>query len=254
MLQTVLNTTTKVLCQKTDYLMVVNSNDACGRTSASKYATRLNALNKDMEVYVKDVKEELSMKSDEWSIGEALVNEQKYIQWMEFSFRYEIMKVGEDDVSEDAINEVLTKTIAQSVTNKEMTQLLRWWNAKVLMAAHVGNEMDEFTPWAQVFDSWDSTKIIVEPNMENAMYKQLSPTPFHPLRIAGIILFFVTVSSVALLLYLAKKRRLQREEEARHATLNRSAPQNNLRTNEGLDDMLDRGKQESLRRRLGETT
>jgi len=251
MLQTVLNTTTKILCQKTDYLFVVQDRDACGRTAAPNDSTRLNALNKDIEISVKDVKQPIPLKSDEFSLGEALTAETKYIKWLEFSFRYSILQVASADDSASNVYDVMTSVVAESIHNKEMTQLLRWWNAKVLMASAIGEEMDNFLPWVEVFGSWEEGAKVVRPNYSDPIYQQLNPAPMHPIRLAGILLLSFTIMSVVVLISLAKRRRLQREAvQSDKASAN--VPKDDLRTDEGLTDMLDRGKQESLRRR-GET-
>jgi flagellar biosynthesis/type III secretory pathway M-ring protein FliF/YscJ len=69
---------------------------------------------------------------------------------------------------------------------------------------------------------------------------------FYPIRIAGLILLWLTIFVVTFMMCVARKRkrvRVAREEEQRRRG-------NTLHTDEGLNSMLAAGRMETLRRRI----
>lgn len=76
--------------------------------------------------------------------------------------------------------------------------------------------------------------------------EELSFTFFYPIRVVGLILLWFTMFVVTFMLCLARKRkkvREEREEDSRRRG-------NTLHTDEGLNTMLNAGRDVTLRRRI----
>ena len=97
-----------------------------------------------------------------------------------------------------------------------------------VMASMVGSELDTF----------QDSHLISEGNEHHGMHpvevEGVDADPLHPLRIAGIIMFLVTLKVILMLAYLSRRRKKAREEEWKRLNIGEGM----LHSPDGVDEML----------------
>ena len=228
--------------------MIINNTDSCGSSAPPSDSTRFLANLADVEVTIKDASSEVKTRTEEMSFGEALasVKNPTVVEWLEFTIHYPILEISSEVGSKKKAYKIANEVVKKAIDDKTFTNQLRWWNAKIMAAANVGEEPEIFYPWTELWGSWTSTSYV---NATAAkVYEPLNPKVLHPIRLAGMSLLGATIFFVTCLLLLARQRKRDREREEEEMRRG----QRPLCTNEGLNEMLEVGRNVTLRRRLNQ--
>lgn len=239
--------------------MIVDGRDSCSSnnnlsTNANNATQFLADLNK-VDVMVRDASYTVIDKSH-W-VGGKQQQANITIQWLEFIIHYPILQTDSDTNNSKAIAyDIAQNKIRKAIDDNTFAKKLRQKGDIIIAVANVGDESEVFSPWAQIWESLTSTNTNTTtgtPPKTHTVQQQQSFSFndfFYPMRIAGLILLGITIFIVTFMICLAEKRKKLREEQVLTAEEGNGA----LHTNEGLNAMLDVGREVTLRRRMNQIT
>lgn len=255
-----MDVTRKVLCQETNFEMIVNGTDSCttrssGTTKDTETRTTTTNTTK-LEASYNQIGVAIQDKSPDPSLG---LSNTRPLTWLEFTLHYPVLQTTTTNKN---TYKVAQKAIRNSITDHTFANQLQAANLNndVMAVANVGEEQQVFVPWAQL---WESLLVVVD-SMENSTTSTTTTTSgtaisldstllqfFYPMRIVGLVLLAFTILFVSFMMMLAqrrkKKRELEEEERKRGTTTA-------LHTNDGLNAMLEVGREVTLRRRMNPVT
>lgn len=207
-----------VLCEDTDFVLLDNDNgDSCTATMGR----RMREL-QDNGLAIAKYTGESIIRPEQVEV----VVEDRSRQGFNFTgwlVKYPLLHVGvkykdmSDDDALQAVQSVAQSALAIRLEDGDFDKRID----NIGQTATVGQE---HATWTQPY------------------YEPLEPTPLHPLRVAGIALFLVAFALTFFVSTLAKQRRIEREWDAEF----KERGMGGLVTEEGLDLMLEAGRNESL--------
>jgi len=251
----VIDVTRKVLCQETNFEMIVNGTDSCRTSStanteniATTNTTKLEASFNQIGVVVQDGSPDTSS----WGLQEA-------IPWLEFTIHYPVLQTTTTNKN---TYKIAQKAIRTSINDNTFANQLQAANLNndIMAVANVGDENQVFSPWAQLWESLvvasvdNTTTATTPPSTVTAISLDQSSAIqqfFYPIRIVGLVLLFITILFVSFMFVLAQRRKKEREQEEEEL---RRGTTTALRTNDGLNAMLEVGREVTLRRRMNPVT
>jgi len=262
--KSVIDVTTKLLCQKTKFQMIVNEKDSCSTTktdsSTSLTVTQFLADLDRLDVMVRDVNYTwVESQGDDSDDDDTQQQSKITIQWVEFFIHYPILHTGSDVNNSKAVAfDIARAKIKNAINDNTFTKKLVLKSDLIIAVANVGDEETVFSPWAQLWESLAATSNFssderIPPPTQTAVQEQQAfslQSFFYPIRIAGLILLGITIFVVTFMICLAEKRKIIRELEEQDILPLAESNLRSLHTNEGLNAILDGGRQVALQKRM----
>jgi hypothetical protein len=242
--------------------MIVEEKDSCSPTktdsSTSLAVTQFLADLNRLDVMVRDVNYTWVESQGDDSDDDDKQQKSNTIQWVEFFIHYPILQTGSDVNNSKAVAfDIARAKIKDAINDNTFTKKLVLKSDLIIAVANVGDEKTVFSPWAQLWESLASTSNsssdeIISPPTQTVQEQQVLSLQsfFYPIRIAGLILLSITIFVVTFMICLADKRKKSRELEEQDILPLAQSNIRSLHTNEGLNAILDGGRQVALQKRM----
>lgn len=245
--------------------MIINGKDSCSTnndSSTSLTATQFLADLDRIDVMVRDGNYTwIETQGDDNNNDDNDKQQQDYltIQWVEFFLHYPILQTGPDVNNSKAVAfDIARAKIKKSINDNTFSKELLLKSDLIVAVANAGDEKTVFSPWAQLWESVSSSSsnsssddIIVPPIRTEQQQEAFTlQSFFYPIRIAGLILLGITIFGVTFMVCLAENRRKIRELGEQDIQPLSETNVISLNTNEGLNAILDGGREVALQKRI----
>jgi hypothetical protein len=210
-----------ILCEDTDFVLLDDDN---GDSCATRLGRRMRELQDNGLAIAKYTGESIIRPEQ----AEIVVKDrsQRGFNFTAWFVKYPLLHVGikyQDMSDNDALEAV--QAVAQSALDIRLED--GDFDNRIDNIGQTSTVGQEHATWTQPY------------------YEPLQPTPLHPLRVAGIALFLVAFALTFFVSTLAKQRRIEREWDAEF----QERGMGGLVTEEGLNLMLEAGRNESMSQR-----